>query len=95
MAQERELAAAMAADRASEYVELEAAARQALAEPPAERGKALVKLRRATREVHRRDFFPPAERDRAQAALRVLAERAEPGTPAPSPGRVGTDGGER
>jgi hypothetical protein len=76
VAQERELAAAMAADRASEYVELEAAARQALAVPRAEQRKALVRLRRTTREVDRRDFFPPAERDRAQAALRRLEERS-------------------
>ncbi|PUB24888.1 hypothetical protein C8K30_108145 [Promicromonospora sp. AC04] len=75
--QERELATAMAADRAAEYLELEAAARRALDAPPAEQHQVLMKLRRAIRAVHRRDFFPPTERDRAQAALRLLAERAE------------------
>jgi hypothetical protein len=76
LAQERELATAMAADRAAEYLELEAAARQALDEPPAEQRKVLAKLRRTIRGVHRRDFFPPAERDRARVALRRLEEQS-------------------
>lgn len=76
-AQERELATTMATDRAAEYLELEAAAHQALTEPPAEQRKALVKLRRTLRDVTRRDFFPPDERERTLAALRRLAERAQ------------------
>jgi len=78
-AQERELATAMAADRAVEYVELELAARQALTGQPDERRKVLAKLRRTLREVRRRDFFPPDERDRAQAALRLLEEQSADG----------------
>lgn len=81
-AQERELATAMAADRAAEYLELETAAGEALAQPLAERRKALARLRKTFREVSRRDFFSPDERERAFAALRELAE--EPG--------VGIDG---
>lgn len=73
--QERDLATAMAADRAAEYLELEAAARRALDEPPVERRKALAKLRRTLREVRRRDFFSPTERDRASTALRTLEDR--------------------
>lgn len=80
--QERELATVMAADRAAEYLELETAAREALAQPLVERRKVLAKLRKAFREVSRRDFFSPDERERAFAALRELAE--EPG--------AGTDG---
>jgi DNA segregation ATPase FtsK/SpoIIIE-like protein len=77
--QERELATEMAADRAAEYLELEAAARQALTEVSDQQRKTLIKLRRTLREVHRRDFFPPAERDRAQAALRLLEEQTADG----------------
>jgi hypothetical protein len=73
-AQERELATAMAADRAAEYLELETAAREALAQPLAERRKVLARLRKIFREVSRRDFFSPDERERAFAALRELAE---------------------
>ncbi|MFI2362674.1 Chromate resistance protein ChrB [Promicromonospora sp. NPDC019610] len=72
VAQERDLARAMAADRAAEYVELESTVVQALGAPPAERRKVVAKARRAIREVRRRDFFPPGERDRAQAALSRL-----------------------
>ena len=93
--QERELATAMAADRAAEYLELEQAARRALDEPPAEQYQALMKLRRTIRAVHRRDFFPPTERDRAQSALRVLAERAEPVVDVPSAGSAGAGRGAR
>ncbi|MFI6423428.1 Chromate resistance protein ChrB [Promicromonospora sp. NPDC050880] len=75
-AQERELAGAMAGARAKEYLDLEAAARAALDEAPAARRKSLTGLRRAYRDVRRRDFFPPAERDRAQAALHRLEELA-------------------
>jgi hypothetical protein len=73
-AQERELATAMAADRAAEYLELETAAREALVQPLAERRKVLARLRKTFREVSRRDFFSPDERERAFAALRELAE---------------------
>ncbi|MEV0953635.1 Chromate resistance protein ChrB [Promicromonospora sp. NPDC050249] len=76
-AQERELATAMAADRAAEYLGLATAAREALAQRLTERRKVLAKLRKTFREVSRRDFFSPDERERAFAALRELAEQPQ------------------
>jgi DNA-binding transcriptional regulator PaaX len=72
-AQERELAAGMAAARAEEYRALVAACREALAGNPATRGRALRRCRAEWRAVDRRDFFPPAEREEAAVALRELA----------------------
>jgi hypothetical protein len=90
--QERELAAAMAAERAAEYLELETAARRAVDDPPAERSRAVARLRRAIREVGRRDFFPPPERDRARAALRGLEQGTEAGSDAAPAGRSAAGG---
>jgi hypothetical protein len=73
VAQERELAAGMAAARAEEYRALAGQCRQSLGAEPAERSRALRRLRGEWRAVDRRDFFPPAERDDAAAALRDLA----------------------
>jgi hypothetical protein len=73
LAQERELAAGMAAARAEEYRSLARQCREALAAEPAERSRALRRLRGEWRAVNRRDFFPPAEREEAAAALRTLA----------------------
>ncbi|MGY1815620.1 Chromate resistance protein ChrB [Blastococcus sp. SYSU D00820] len=75
-AQERELAAGMAAARAAEYRALAAAAAAALTEPDAERARAHRRLRTEWRAVQRRDFFPPPEREAAAAALRELAVAA-------------------
>ncbi|MFE5340678.1 Chromate resistance protein ChrB [Isoptericola sp. NPDC056578] len=69
---ERELASAMAADRAAEWVEVSDAARIALDAAPTEQRSALTRLRRASRQVARRDFFPTSERDAARSALRDL-----------------------
>jgi hypothetical protein len=73
VAQERELAAGMAAARAEEYRALAVQCRQALEAEPAERSRALRRLRGEWRAVGRRDFFPPTEREEAAAALRDLA----------------------
>ncbi|SNS20731.1 hypothetical protein SAMN04488107_1692 [Geodermatophilus saharensis] len=73
-AQERELAAGMAAARAEEYRAFTAECAAALASPDADRARALRRLRGEWRAIGRRDFFPPAERDPAGAALRALAE---------------------
>ncbi|MFD6178221.1 MULTISPECIES: Chromate resistance protein ChrB [unclassified Isoptericola] len=71
-AHERDLAAAMAADRATEWTALAESARTALASTPSEQRSTLARLRRTSRQVTRRDFFPAAERDAASAALRDL-----------------------
>jgi uncharacterized protein YdbL (DUF1318 family) len=70
-AQERELAAVLAAARAAEYRDLAAACRSATAGDDA--GRTLARLRSEWRAVTRRDFFPPPEREDAAAALRELA----------------------
>ncbi|MGR7026909.1 Chromate resistance protein ChrB [Geodermatophilus sp. URMC 62] len=72
-AQERELAAGMAAARAEEYRALIAECTAALEGPDDGRVRALRRLRGEWRAIGRRDFFPPPERDAAGAALRVLA----------------------
>ena len=74
-AHEHELAAAMAADRAAEYVELETAAARAFDAEPAEQRRVLARLRGLQRDVARRDFFPTPQRDAARAAIRELEER--------------------
>src|SRR3954470_7397563 len=73
LGQERELATGMAAARAQEYRDLAEACRSATAAAPAERARALRRLRGEWRAINRRDFFPPPEREQAAAALRDLA----------------------
>lgn len=68
----RALAASMAAARAAEYAALTAQAEAAAGADDDERRRALPRLRRLHREITRRDFFPPAERELAVRALRAL-----------------------
>ena len=68
-AQERALAAGLAAARAAEYRDLVAAC--GAADGPRD----LRRLRTEWRAVSRRDFFPPPEREEAAAALRELESR--------------------
>jgi uncharacterized protein YdbL (DUF1318 family) len=75
--QERELAAQIADARAAEYSELESAAGAALALSTSARAGVLRRLRTQWRQITRRDFFPPPERDRAGAALHALAAVTE------------------
>jgi hypothetical protein len=90
-AQEDQLAQAMAAARAAEYQALTAAAAQAAADgDPAARESAVRRLRNELRGIQRRDYFPPAERDQAQAAVQDLAA---PGTGSPRPARRARAGG--
>jgi len=79
-AQDRELATSLADARAVEYRELIAQCRAAADGDPAERARAVRRLRGEWRAVGRRDFFPPPEREQAAAALRDLesAVRSEP-----------------
>ncbi len=73
-AQERELAAGMAAARVEEYRILTDACHQAVAAAdPAERVRGLRRMRGEWRAINRRDFFPPPERELAAAALREVA----------------------
>ena len=86
---ERELIAGLVAARASEYDDIaasaEAALRAAIAGPArgpqrvqtasVEADRRLRLLRRQLRQVQRRDFFPPPQRERAQQALRALADQ--------------------
>jgi hypothetical protein len=72
VAQERELAARMAAARAAEYRALAELCREATGADPTERARAVRRLRGELRAINRRDFFPPPEREVAAAALRDL-----------------------
>ncbi len=82
-AQERSLVAEMAAARAAEYDAIADRARAACgaAIGAAESMRRLRSLRRELRQVQRRDFFPPPERDTARADVAALA-RAALGQPA-------------
>jgi hypothetical protein len=77
-AQERELATRMAAARAAEYRKVTEQAGSARALPGAERDRAVRRLRDELRRIHRRDYFPPPERDHARAAVEDLAAAPEP-----------------
>lgn len=70
--QGRGMAQQMAAARAVEYADLAARAAQALASSAAERSRMLRRVRKQWREITRRDFFPPPQREAAAAALRAL-----------------------
>jgi hypothetical protein len=74
-AQESGLAAQLAATRAAEYVGITTRARAALrvSVSAAEATRALRSLRRDLRQVQRRDFFPPPERDVARTAVAEVA----------------------
>ena len=72
-AQERELAAAMAAARAAEYAAVVNQATAASDADAAGRAVALRRLRAELRRITRRDYFPPAEREQARAATEALA----------------------
>jgi hypothetical protein len=75
--QERDLATQIAGARAVEYAELVSAATAAAVLSLSARAAALRRLRGQWRQITRRDFFPPPERERARAALRALAVAAE------------------
>jgi hypothetical protein len=90
LAQERELAAGMAAARAGEYAALAEACRQAAAAEPTERARALRRLRGEWRAIDRRDFFPPPEREQAAAALHELAAAAGDTAPATESAEAGS-----
>jgi hypothetical protein len=77
-AQEQQLAHVMAAARATEYKALVAAAEAAAGSAiPA---SAVRRLRNDLRAIQRRDYFPPAERDQAEAAVQELLALGPPST---------------
>ncbi|UZI34011.1 Chromate resistance protein ChrB [Streptomyces sp. VB1] len=70
--QERDLAQTMAQARATEYQQVLAQAEQARALGEEQRHRILRKLRAELRRIHRRDYFPPPQRDAAEAAVNAL-----------------------
>lgn len=88
-AQEDQLAQAMAAARAAEYRDVIAAATQAAACDPAALAPAVRRLRNELRAIQRRDYFPPAERGQAQAAVQELASPRQDGAAAAVEARAG------
>jgi hypothetical protein len=84
--QERKVAAAMAADRASEYqavIDEAERAQNGLDQP--DRRRITSRLAAELQRIERRDYFPPPERDRAQAAVEALRSGSAVG---PVRGRV-------
>jgi hypothetical protein len=75
-AAERELAAAMAADRAAEYTKVINEARAGARPDPAARAGLVRRLRGELRRIGRRDYFPPLDRDHAHAAVQALTDTA-------------------
>ena len=69
---ERDLAATMAAARATEYANVTAHATAAADLDDAERASTARRLRAELHRIHRRDYFPPPERDHAVAAVNAL-----------------------
>jgi DNA-binding transcriptional regulator PaaX len=74
LAQERDLAAAMAAARRDEYRAIIDQATAAESAGAPERLRTVRRLRDELRRIHRRDYFPPTERDTARQAVEALAE---------------------
>jgi hypothetical protein len=81
LAQERQVAAAMAAARAQEYEAVTTHATQAADLDLGARRRVAARLTAELRRIERRDFFLPAERERAQQAVTGLLEEAPQLTP--------------
>ncbi|MET7334969.1 Chromate resistance protein ChrB [Nonomuraea sp. NPDC005650] len=77
VAQERAIAADMRLARAEEYRAVITEAGAAARARPGERSRAVKRLQAELRRIGRRDYFPPAEREAAQQAVRVLAQATE------------------
>jgi hypothetical protein len=74
---ERALATRMAEAIASEYEAITTEAHAAAELEPWLRRRMLARLRRELRRIRRRDFFPPREREHAEAAVAQLAATLE------------------
>jgi hypothetical protein len=77
LSQERAVTERMRAAISVEYRKLIETAQSALEAEPGRRRRSLSALRRRMRRIRRRDFFPPDERERAQAAIEELAQSLE------------------
>jgi hypothetical protein len=75
--QSRALAATLASAVAVEYRAVIDAARTARGDGPVARSRTLRRLRGDMRRIRARDYFPPPERQEADAALAELAELVE------------------
>lgn len=75
--EERELAEAMRARIADEYVTVIAEADAAASEVSRRHRRTLSRLRRQLDRIARRDHFPPPEREHARAAIEALARALE------------------
>lgn len=75
--EERELAESMRDRIVVEYGAVIAEAEAAAAEGSRRHRRTLARLRRELERISRRDYFPPAERDRARAAVEALARALE------------------
>jgi hypothetical protein len=73
LSQERALATRMAEAIASEYMAIATEAQAAAELEPWLRRRTLARLRRELHRIRRRDFFPPPEREQAEAAVPQLA----------------------
>jgi hypothetical protein len=76
-AHERALAAAMASAVTDEYARVIGDAQTAASVEPKVRRRTLARLRRELHRIRRRDYFPPPERERAEAAVEQLAAVVE------------------
>jgi hypothetical protein len=72
-AQERAVAERMAATVSADYQAVIAEATAMESEADVVRRRVVARLRRELQRIGRRDFFPPAERDAARAAVERLA----------------------
>jgi hypothetical protein len=77
---EQRLVHHLAATREAEYRDIRDRAESATALSGPELIKAVRSLRRALREVQRRDYFPPPGRDLAKIAVETLAQAASADT---------------
>jgi hypothetical protein len=73
-AQEQSIAATMRTVIAAEYRAVIDEAAESSAAPSGVRRRTLARLRRELQRIRRRDYFPPAERERAEAAVAQLAD---------------------
>jgi hypothetical protein len=79
---ERALAAGMARPVSEDYAAVIEDALSAVEAEPRVQRRTLARLRRELRRIRRRDYFPPAERERAEAAVEQLATAVKEEVPA-------------